>query len=69
MKKFLSVLAVATIAAGLTVSVADAKPRKSSSKMMSTKAGGTNSANSMGGKNSPASNAKGSASSAGGGEK
>jgi hypothetical protein len=70
MKKFLSVLAVATIAAGLTVSVADAKPRKSASKMMSSnKAGGANNANSMSGKNSPSSNAKGSASSAGGGEK
>jgi hypothetical protein len=32
MKKFLSVLAVATIAAGLTASMADAKPRKSTSK-------------------------------------
>ena len=69
MKKILSVLAIATIAAGLTASVADAKPRKSTSKMMSGKAGGTNSANSMSGKNSPASSAKGSASSAGGGEK
>jgi hypothetical protein len=70
MKKFLSVLAVATIAAGLTVSLADAKPRKTHSKMMSgNKTGGTNSANSMSGKNSPSSNSKGSASSAGSGEK
>lgn len=69
MKKILSVLAVATIAAGLTASVADAKPRKSASKTMSSKAGGTNNANSMSGKNSPASSAKGSASSAGSGAK
>ena len=69
MKKLLSALAVVTIAAGLTASVADAKPRKSSSKMMSSKAGGINNANSTSGKNSPASSAKGSASPAGGGEK
>ena len=69
MRNFLSILAIATIAAGLTANVADAKPRKTASKMVSSKAGGTNSANSMSGKNSPASSAKGSASSAGGGEK
>lgn len=66
MKKILTVLTVATFAAGLTISVADAKPRKSTSKMMTGKAGGTNTANSMSGKNNPASSAKGSASSAGG---
>lgn len=69
MKKILSVLAIAAIAAGLTISVADAKPRKSTSKMMSGKSGGTNSANSISGKNSPASSSTGSASPAGGGTK
>jgi hypothetical protein len=69
MHKVFPALAAATLIVGLTASIADAKPRKSTSKMMSSKAGGTNSANSMSGKNSPASSAKGSASSAGGGEK
>lgn len=69
MKKVFSIVAAVSLVAGLTVGVADAKPRKSSAKAMSSKAGGTNSANSMSGKNSPASSAKGSASSAGGGEK
>lgn len=69
MKKIPSILTVATVAAGLTASVADAKPRKTTSKMMSSKSGGMNNANSMSGKNSPATNAKGTASPAGGGEK
>lgn len=69
MKKILAVVALVTFAIGSAASVADAKPRKSTSKMVSGKAGGTNSANSMSGKNSPASSAKGSASSAGGGAK
>lgn len=69
MKKIFAILALATFAISSTATFADARPRKSTSKMMSGKAGGTNSANSMSGKNSPASSAKGSASSAGGGVK
>ena len=69
MKRLLSTFLAVGLVAGLTVGVADAKPRKTSSKMMSGKAGGANNANSMSGKNSPTSSAKGSASPAGGGEK
>jgi hypothetical protein len=69
MRKLFSALAAASLIAGLTIGTADAKPRKTHTKTMSGQTGGTNSANSMAGKNSPASSAKGSASPAGGGEK
>lgn len=69
MKKLLSCAAAVLLVAGLSIGVADAKPRKGQTMTKTSGAAGGNSANSASGKNSPASNAKGSASSAGGGEK
>jgi hypothetical protein len=69
MKKLLSCATAALLVAGLSVGAADAKPRKGHTMTKGSGAVGGNSANSASGKNSPASNAKGSASSAGGGEK
>ncbi|MET0968542.1 MAG: hypothetical protein ABWY18_05005 [Tardiphaga sp.] len=68
MKKILSVAAATLLIAGLSAGTAQAKKRHHSKGMQSM---GTakGSANSMSGKNSPASNATGSASPAGGGEK
>jgi hypothetical protein len=70
MKKMLSIGAATLLIVGMTVGAADAKHRRSHSMSMTKgSAGAGSSANSMGGKNSPASSQKGSASPAGGGEK
>lgn len=69
MKKILSVAAATLLIAGLSAGTAQAKKRHHGKSMQTMGAAKSNSANSMSGKNSPASNATGSASPAGGGEK
>ena len=68
MKKMFAIAATTLLVAGLSAGTAEAKKRHSSG-MHATGAAKGNSANSMSGKNSPASTGTGTASPAGGGEK
>lgn len=68
MKRIFAIAAATLLVAGLSAGTADAKKRHGKGVHSMSSAKGNN-ANSMSGKNSPASNATGSASPAGGGEK